>query len=274
MASQDINKLIRLAADGELDEQHRAEFERLKAVSPDETTAGMNIERDLRQLVARAMNNDSLPPSGLRQQIREGVKIDLEPWPSMNWKRSRSWLRPSGLAAGLLVVVSAAIVAGVMLERHGIGNGAAGSILRQEQATQQSLAEARRHITDDLQWGGAMVPDFSSYGYRLVSWLDFQTPPRSAKVCQLQFTGDHGVVNVWIEPYEVGNVGLMGQMVRGQAHQIRVPTQSADGSLDGAYAWIQGEFVYFLTTAEPDFGRKLSMAAGMPSTEPTIIPRQ
>lgn len=274
MSLRDINKLIRMAADGELDESNRAEFERLKAVSPDETAAGVNVERDLRQLVARAMANDTVPPTGLRQQIREGVRVDLEPWPNVTWRRKSSWLLPSGLAAGLLVVVSAAIIAGTMLSGNSGASVSFGPLRIPRGNPTQTLSEVRRHLTEDLKWGAAVVPEFSSFGYRFLGWTDFQTPPGMATVCQIQYTGPKGVVNVWIEQHRVEDVGLASHMEPNRGHQISVPSASRDGSLDGAYAWIHGKFVYYLTTADPGFGLRLAHAAGMPESELAIIPRQ
>lgn len=288
----DLANLLRIAADDELTAEQSDRLRAHLALHP-EDEAFVEFERRLRAAVGRVMGKDQAPAS-LRLAVRASFEPASQALPfgsaAAPWAGRRRPFVPSGLAAGFLLLIGAAVVLSIAAPRDWfdwrrpvhIPIGVEGSLgfpgehLRcatdehyaRSKLSLQSLDEVRAHLSDDLRWN-VPVPDLSSFGYRFLNAGDCSVIGRGSDLIHLRFGSDADVVSVWIERSHPSDLTHSAGLREGLAYRVVPVDRGMTRDLDKAYyAWRRGEYVLRLVPASAVQSREMAVAIGMPDVAP------
>jgi len=274
MESLSREQLLRLAADEELSAEQSHALERDSVDCADGEVFIAN-ERALRCAVKRVMEAEVVVPNGLRGRIMAGWKrFDSGHQESLPMRRRR-WFVPSGLAAGILILVGASVMISVwsnkiidqsengnltpsakaaidMYNRTRVGpdlieEAAAGSawLARTDDAAEAVLAE---------RFGAehGFVPDIRSFGYHFMGLRTGQQIANSACLVYAHLDsvtggtegsagtndGDHLAVLWMAKPSEI-DADLLKQLEEGRGYRLTsgVIPAGASSPLNGCFAW-------------------------------------
>jgi len=156
-------RLVRLAADGELTAAEVSAFESQLASFPEDRLS-VESERQLREAVRRIMVNDVSVPGDLRERIaaawegyeeRVGRVADFDANADERngepiLMRRRRWFIPSGLAAGIIVLVGGSIFIGVWANRIG-GPTSVGGLTASDRAAVEIYQKTQKNLGHSLE---------------------------------------------------------------------------------------------------------------------------
>jgi len=306
MSPSEIANLLRTAADEEMTSEQSQRLEAHLEAHPADR-AIIDFERRLREAVGRVMGADEAP-AGLRDQLRSPQAGLTEPLSFDAGARAASapvargahgaragrgrWL-PSGLAAGFLLLIGAAVVISVISPRQLFEwfrpsqinvdvEGVSGFPSEHHRcATDEQYArkkfnihsaeELESHLRNDFGWE-VEVPDLSAFGYNLLDAGDCTMGAGGSGVdsIHLRYSNDQNVVSVWIEHSLPSELTHSAGLKEGVAYRI-VPLDRRMGrDEDNAYfAWRIGEYVFRFVPASVDRSREMAVGIGMPDVTPS-----
>ncbi len=295
MNRAEIANLLRAAADDELPPAERARLEaHLKANPADQ--AFIDFERRLRDAVARVMGAEQAPES-LRGEIQSHLAEAGEGLSFARAVRERNRrprrLVPSGLAAGFLLLIGAALVVSVINPsllfdwrrastinvdvEIGLGfpdehrRCATDEQYAQDKLDLRSREELQVHLRRDLGWQ-VEVPDLSEFGFQLRSAGDCTIGSAAAGVgsVHLLFDDGAGAVSVWIEHSLASDLTHSARLEEGRAYRIApIDRRRGRDEANAYFAWRVGEYVFRFVPASVANAREMAVAIGMPDVEPT-----
>ncbi len=287
MDRQRINQLIRMAADGELTPALKAEFEAHVAANPGDQEC-VRFERQLRQAVARAMkaSADEIPAS-TAGAVKASLRRSEAPNPVAEPRRLR-FVVPSGLAAGIVLIVSASVIIGIagqqgwfwrVPELAPVSNPLRDLIQNEHQASASSSAdwESRKH-SDSIEAAretiiadlgpSVIIPDWQVYGYDFKGSAASRIPPSGATARQLRYEDRQSgeVISVWIQK---ASADARRSLREGTAYIL---TDRGSSGAAHTLAWVEADVLYYLRSEDAETGRKLAISMGMPRVDPQPIP--
>ncbi len=300
-------KLIRLAADGELSKAERLEFEEQLTQYPEDQKV-VESEQALRQAVDRSMRSqDAAAPADLPNQVRAALvpekaiagRVDASSSARTPQQR-QSWTRfivaPSGLAAGILILVGvAAVVSSVYSSRFNsdsfsnVQRTAIMDVIKQTDAglltadvdssrytanslgTAQAVIELRFGETSRFAVGGL---DYSAAGVKFVGLRESSLIADGVNLVYRDQESGDSLLTMWAIPNDQVRGHVIGLLKSGTAYEL-----SNGDSLDtfqNCYAWVGPEFTFLfrMDDAESSPQRMLDIAhvMGMPAGKPVRIP--
>ncbi len=295
MNRAEIANLLRAAADEELSGAERARLETHLAANPADR-AFIDFERRLREAVARVMGAERSPDS-LRGEIESHLSGDGEVLPFALASRAqaqRRWrVRPSGLAAGFVLLIGAAVVVSVINPSllsdwrrastinvdAEVGLGFADEHRRcatdeqyaREKLDLHSREELLAHLERDLGWE-IEAPDLSEFGFVLRSAGDCAIGGAAAGIGSVHLLFDDGAVavSVWIEHSLPSELTHSARLEEGRAYRIApIDRRRGRDEANAYFAWRVGEYVFRFVPASVENAREMAVAIGMPDVEPT-----
>jgi len=301
MSPSEIANLLRTAADEEMTSEQSQRLEAHLEAHPADR-AIIDFERRLREAVGRVMGADEAPES-LRDEVVSLGGARVEPLPfetaAVGPGAARPGVRegrrflPSGLAAGFLLLIGAAVVISVISPRQLFEwfrpsqinvdvEGVSGFPSEHHRcATDEQYArkkfnihsaeELESHLRNDFGWE-VEVPDLSAFGYNLLDAGDCTMGAGGSGVdsIHLRYSNDQNVVSVWIEHSLPSELTHSAGLKEGVAYRI-VPLDRRMGrDEDNAYfAWRIGEYVFRFVPASVDRSREMAVGIGMPDVTPS-----
>lgn len=296
MNRAEIANLLRAAADEELSVAERARLETHLAANPADR-AFIDFERRLREAVARVMAAERAPDS-LRGEIESHMEAQIGETLSFasasRAQAQRRWrVRPSGLAAGFVLLIGAAVVVSVMNPSllsdwrrastinvdAEVGLGFADEHRRcatdeqyaREKLDLHSREELLAHLQGDLGWE-VEAPDLSAFGFTLRSAGDCAIGGSAAGVGSVHLLFDDGAkaVSVWIEHSLPSELTHSARLEEGRAYRIApIDRRRGRDEANAYFAWRVGEYVFRFVPASVENAREMAVAIGMPDVEPT-----
>jgi len=317
---QNLAMLIRLAIDGELTTEQRRELRTILRAQPAAQDA-VDFESKLQSAVEHAMLDYGEVPEGLAlriQQILSGESIadatnatvslsDIESPArkdvigTINAESSTGHaskrLIPSGLAAGILVLVTASIVIGIVGNRNkqtpptlpGVVKVAETIIENQRNTDRnlEALKDWRKVDTDSIDRtlrsilgvDRVYIPDLTTVGCGLnefridTSWTAGGSPVQLRYRC---IQPDESVVppSIRIVPTKELDSIFAKELNAYTGYRIATDAYSiSDIEHQGScYAWIKGDLAYFLWVQKDHDGLNYALIAGMPDGEIITLP--
>ncbi len=312
--------LIRLAIDGELTTEQRRELRTILRAQPAAQDA-VDFESKLRSAVELAMLEYGEIPDGLGlriQQILSSESIpnatnetvslsDIESPPQNDVigtinadsppERHSKRLIPSGLAAGILVLVTASILIGIVGNRNkqtsptlpGVVKVAA-TIIEDQRNTDRNLEALKdwrkvdtvsidRTLRSILGVDRVYIPDLTTVGCRLdefridTSWTAGGSPVQLRYRC---IKPDESVVPpcIRIVPTKELDSVFANELDAHTGYRIATNAYSiSDVEHQGScYAWVNGDLAYFLWVQKDHDGLNYAFIAGMPDGEIITLP--
>lgn len=301
MSPSETANLLRMAADGELTAEQLQALRAHLAANP-EDRAFVEFERQLRAAIGRVMGEASAPPQ-VRARVESalhqaGAPLRLvgsraeEPLVGGPARGRRRIFVPSGLAAGFLLLVGAAVVIGVLgkadwfdwgtLRPIPVGNngGTLGFPIEehrrcasdfeyaQRKFTIHGESDLRSHLADKLQWD-VNAPDLATFGFALQDAGECSAGSGSVQAVHIRYSNGQTALSVWIEHSLPSELTHSADLQEDHAYLV-TPTNrnSAPDEASAYYAWRVGDFVYRLVPASAPKAREMAVASGMPDVQP------
>lgn len=279
MDTHDLANLIALAADDELTAEDRARLDAHLERHPEDR---VRIERaqSARLAIARAVvNTTPATPAALADRIRAAIQveaIDSEPLESLDVagriddsqnvtsRRVRPFdfrsLRPSALAAGIILLISAAIVFSTFNTWLG-DNDSPVSVAQRWLDLEGVMIET---FGEDV-----LRPNLSEYGYTFQNG-ELKVPRPDHPFCHVTYekrrqgANDHSRFVIFeVEPAH-------SKLIDGIAYRV-VPAEPSKGD-PVRYIWRDGETQYRVEVYDDvDRAHDIALYIGMPEGEPSLL---
>ncbi|MBL1217483.1 MAG: hypothetical protein D8M59_08305 [Planctomycetes bacterium] len=292
MSQTDLQILIRKAADDELSPEESRLLEACMedSASPFDVEQAIAFERSLRSAVSRCMSEDGgVCPIDLPNQVRQAMEHEHQHAAETGDSKSvlavlHHWL-PSGLAAGIVVLIAAALAIGLWGRGWGITD-----IWRNDRVefvpryswTVTTQAGAVRELRDMTGLDEVDIPDLSEFGC-VFDGANRLSLDDGRTVLQLGYSGSGPYVMIWIQSASDLADDFYGQpMSEGQAFRIKnsadVTNRTQGDPMADNLAWVSGDLVFYVsadtgsgpaTSAE----RTVAQALGMPAQDIVSISR-
>jgi len=267
-------QLLRSAADDELSEEQLRALEDDLAEHPEDELILEN-ERSLRGAVKRIMYGEVVIPSGLRERVIEIWKQSQEQDNTPIPVRRRPWFIPSGLAAGILLLVGASVLISVW-SNHLVDQSETGRLTPSAKAAidMYNRALAGRDLiensapgtewlaqTDDAaeavlaeRFGPerGFVPDLREHGYHFMGLRVGKQIAGSVCLVYEQFGSSTGessdsatkrqenrLIVLWMtKPADIDS-NLLRQLQEGKGYRLTsgITPEGATQPLNGCFAW-------------------------------------
>ncbi len=293
MNLSETTNLLRRAADEELTSEEVQALESHLAAHPQDREF-IAFERRLRGAVGRVMGDVSAP-----QDVRAAVQAQAaQPAlrlagtaasaPGALRAAPRRLLAPSGLAAGVVLLVGAAVVIGlsgradwfdwfrapqidISSEDGSLGfpidehrRCESDATYAQKKFTLHSREQLRQHFADELHWN-VSLPDLGAFGYEFAEAGNCSVGRGTVDSVHLRYTNGPSTLSVWIEQSMPSDLTHSAAIVEGHAYLVTPTNREAARDAKGAYyAWRDCDFVYRLVPASVDQAREMAVAIGMP----------
>lgn len=296
-------RLIRLAADGELTAAEVSAFESQLAAFPQDRLS-VESERQLREAVRRIMVNEVSMPGDLRERIAaawEGYEecvSGVSDFGANNNERigesiamqRRRWFIPSGLAAGIIVLVGGSILIGVWANRIG-GPRSAGELTASDRAAMEIYQKTQKslgHSLENANWlaetidsseaklaqefGAARgyVPRLREVGFAYRGLRVDSEIPGSRSLTYSDVDDDSNLAVLWVTRRRNIDSRLVETMKAGVGYRLTSGPIPNGGSepLNGCFAWVDSEVIYIAQLDHSKIGEEkaeeMARALGMP----------
>lgn len=283
MDQVELDNLVRRIADDEATPDERAEFERWAAERP--TLAGaVETEQRLHAAVRRVMSAETETPADLERRVRMALRSASAGHGGTELAPRRRRLIPSGLAAGILIIVAASIIFGIL----GRSTSPDWGPLRDRagylfeifvDAHRWSIENPSswrddglfRDVSEACEWlrrfndRDVAPPDLSSVGFEYAG----ARPLGAGLHLRYRRPSDSSTISFYIQ--DLDSVRIKAR----EALQAGVPYRSRDLAAEAdlqpsqtSYLWISGPWLFALVNGEDsEEALRLARSAGMPAGE-------
>lgn len=257
MNLSETTNLLRRAADDELTSEEVQALESHLAARPQDQEF-IAFERRLRGAVGRVMGDVSAP-----QDVRAAVQAQVaQPAlrlagtaaaaPGMRRGAPRRLLAPSGLAAGFVLLVGAAVVIGLSGRADWFDwfrapqieisseDGALGfpidehrrcesdATYAQKKFTLHSREQLEKHLASELHWD-VSLPDLTAYGYEFADAGDCSVGRGTVDSVHLRYASESDAVSVWIEQSMPSDLTHSAAIVEGHCYYVTPTNRESCG---------------------------------------------
>jgi len=265
-----INQLIRLAADDEMTfEEHRQWDAYLAGLDESGRQAALDaieFERHLREAVAKCMRADGTVPIDLPIHV-QNLMVETEPIPADDHHVDRRWFVPSGLAAGILFIISASLIVGILGNRNNSGTGSQPNVSHTDPVWAfQTIRSTEDFLNTTIDSESLTLPMFDELDYRFVGANPVSLDGQNYGVMAVYLNNSTAArIRLWIQPADdLSSIfSDEAQLIDGQAFRIE-PSDQSDGVDSqypiGAYAWVHDNALLCLRLEKVDSDQAQSMA--------------
>lgn len=292
MSQLDLHTLIRLAADGELsqEETQLLEARAVEVGATFDVQQAIAFERSLREAVARCMREqDGTCPIDLPARVRSALadqlvgSADTDTGHVLAWPGR--WI-PSGLAAGIVVLIAVALAIGLWGRGWEIIGGPDADRVAWKPPYSWSVTTADAALNELRDMTGiltAELPDLSGFDYRFAGANRLMLDD-GRSVLQAGYSGNGPFIIIWLESatdlssdfYNLSmTVGQGYRVTRSDGDALSEPSDPMVGHL----AWVADGLIFYVSARDasgsaPGAARTVAQSLGMPDGVLTSISRQ